>query len=651
MFITMSAVSAENSTDIADVDSSLTTIEKDTSVVSNDIITKKTTDDVTKTNSSTNSKTASKITADSQSVNYNSTVKFTAKITNAVTGETVTGGKVVFKLNGKTMGYSAVTNGTAMYYFNTTTMTPKTYNLTVKYGETSTLLGSSAEAKLTILKSASKIVASNASVISGDTVKLSVQVTDINKSSQAKSGKVAFKINGKTVGYANVSDGVAYYSYVAHNSAKTYTITATYSGNNVYNSSRSETSYLTVNAIPTKASVTAVSSYSTDVELKATVVLKTDYSYLPSGTIVFKINGKTIGNATVSNGKASLIYDASNLTRGNYAVSALLKPTSFYAHSNATNNLTILAEKSFTYSQVKSAAVAVRTQFEANNIVSTVLVSKTRMGLQDFLALMIQTAKNVYRGNSKLNATYKHYKSISTQYDTVTPDTLTIKQIIDIGNTVYNYMEANNRPPTYVTTTIGKMGYYNLIYSYTKVLDVSASTYLPETCKIYSWAAIHPSNPKVRTIYITSDNIYNNNKDIAFMNSIKSKLESLGYKAVVGGLGPNSHNVAIWAQSLPDNAVQLSIFGGADAGVIYDVSTRSFMRTKANRLLFFAYNPSTSKDITGLSFLERAHDDNYSPSSFTGINNPDIYLTSHGYGYVYSYKVNEIVNSLIEYIS
>jgi len=75
------------------------------------------------------------------------------------------------------------------------------------------------------------------------------------------------------------------------------------------------------------------------------------------------------------------------------------------------------------------------------------------------------------------------------------------------------------------------------------------------------------------------------------------------------------------------------------------------MRAKANRMLFFVYHSGSSIDITNRTWLKRAHDDNYSPSSFTGIAYPDVYLKSHGYDYVYSSDVNTIANRIIEYIS
>jgi hypothetical protein len=117
------------------------------------------------------------------------------------------------------------------------------------------------------------------------------------------------------------------------------------------------------------------------------------------------------------------------------------------------------------------------------------------------------------------------------------------------------------------------------------------------------------------------------------------------------GIGPNTHNTKIWAKSMPINAAQLSIFGGSDAGMFYDMCTRSFMRTKSNRILYLAFNSATSKDFRNLSWLERAHDDNYSPSSFKGLANPSDYLLSHGYKYSFTNNVDTIVNEFIKAIS
>lgn len=649
LIITISVVSAENMTDTANIELNDKTIE-DNSLSHSTEITKKELNNITKTSSST-SKTASKISIDSQSVKYDTTTTFNAIVTD-VKGNSITEGKVVFKINGNTIGKSEVDDGIASLTYKLSDMTPKKYTLTVKYGENSEYTGSSASTSLTLLKHNSKIIVNNESVITKNMVKLTGKVIDADSGNNAQKGKVAFKINGKTIGYAEVSHGIVSFSYsTAKMSAKTYHISATFGGNSLLNSDVSERGYLKVLAIPTRMNVNPVSGYSKSVVLKTTVVDNINSKYLPSGIVVFKINDKTIGNTTISDGKASLTYDTTHLARGTYKITAILKPTSTYASCTDENVLTIKAEDYFTFSQIRSAAIKVRTQFESNKTVSTVYIGKSRIPLSEFLALMIQTTKNLYKGDSSIKVPYKEYKSVDFQIDSIKKGVYNISQIIEIGDRTLAYMKANGRPPRYTATVLGNIGFYNLVYTYTRVLDVSTHDFMVPTCRVYNWAVLHPSNSKKRPIYITSDVTYNKQKDYAYMNKVKSKLESYGYTVKIAGYGPNSHNVGFWTGSLPDNAVQLSIFSGADAGVIYDVCTRSFMRAKESRLLFFVYYSDTSADITGKTYLKRAHDDNYSVASFKGLEYPDIYLKSHGYDYVYSSDVTDIAKSLISYIT
>lgn len=648
MFISMSIVSAENSTNTNDMNLEDNNAINDAEISSTEVI--KNEISLTKNSISTN-KTVSQISIDSQLVKYNTTTNFVAKVTDTK-GKNINEGKVVYKINGKTIGNAEVNNGIASLTYKLTNMDPKVYNLSVKYGENSNYLESSANTSLTLLKHDSKITVNNASVISRNTVILTANVVDSEFNIPAKNGKVAFKINGKTVGYANVSKGVAHYAYAATKlTAKMYNVTATFGGNNLLNSDVSDKSFLRVSAIPTRMTVQKLSAYSKTVLLKATVVEKDNSQYLPTGMVVFKINGNTIGTSTIHDGKVNFTYNTTHLARGTYNISAILHPTSTYASSNASNTLTIKVEKTFTYNQVKSAAIEVRNQLESNHTVTTVYIGKSRMVLSEFLSLMIQTAKNVYKGKGSQNATYTYYKALNTQKDGLKTGTFTIKQVLDVGDKVLSYMQANGKPPLYVSSALGNIGFFNTVYTYTRVLDVSTSRYLPETCKAYHWKTIHPLNSTARTIYLTSDVIYNKKTDYKIMNSIKSKLESYGYTVKIGGYGPNSHCADIWAKTLPYNAVQVSIFGGADPGVIYDFSTRSFMKTKENRLIYVVYYSNTSKDITGLSFLKRASDDNYSSSSFKGIAYPDIYLRSYGYDYIYSNDITAISKGVINYIT
>ena len=148
-----------------------------------------------------------------------------------------------------------------------------------------------------------------------------------------------------------------------------------------------------------------------------------------------------------------------------------------------------------------------------------------------------------------------------------------------------------------------------------------------------------------RPIYITSDNINNPTVDNARINSIIAGLKALGLKAYNMGLGPNKHDSVLTSGKLPSNAVVVDLYGGADAGLIKEMGTAWYKAEKGARTVFSVFWPP-SADITGLAFLPRAHDDNYDPSSFTGLANPAKYLLANGYNYIHSGSILNIINAI-----
>jgi methionine-rich copper-binding protein CopC len=148
-----------------------------------------------------------------------------------------------------------------------------------------------------------------------------------------------------------------------------------------------------------------------------------------------------------------------------------------------------------------------------------------------------------------------------------------------------------------------------------------------------------------RPVYITSDNINNKCTDTTRINSIVNGLRTLGINAYNMGLGPNTHITALQSGQVPKNALVVDIYGGADAGLIYEMGSSWYKSIKGAKNVFTVYWPP-SKVITGLSYLVRAHDDNYDPASFKGLAHPDQYMLNLGYNYLYSGCITSIVNAI-----
>jgi hypothetical protein len=152
---------------------------------------------------------------------------------------------------------------------------------------------------------------------------------------------------------------------------------------------------------------------------------------------------------------------------------------------------------------------------------------------------------------------------------------------------------------------------------------------------------------QARAVYLTSDNINSYNSDMNRLNTIASVLRSRGLNVTIFGIGPNTHYSVLQSSNVSANALVVDIYGGADAGLIYEMGTNYYKSLLGIKKVFCVWMPP-AVNITGLEWLPRAHDDNYSPPSFTGLAYPDQYLINNGYSYIYSQDLNDIISAIYE---
>jgi hypothetical protein len=206
------------------------------------------------------------------------------------------------------------------------------------------------------LKANTKITIEPVSLKSGQTVTLKALIT-ASDDSIVNVGKVAFKVNGKTlkdengkVIYAKVENGEASINYtVAENmNGKTLNISAVYSGSTSYNKS-SESINETVTDTESEPTFTT-----TDMTAKAgdtitlTATITNGNSDMLSGRVIFKVNGKTVKD---ENGK--VIYakvDANGVVTVPYKI-----PSTFKAQNYTIT--AVLTSKNSKYTDTKTLTV------------------------------------------------------------------------------------------------------------------------------------------------------------------------------------------------------------------------------------------------------------------------------------------------------
>ena len=204
---------------------------------------------------------------------------------------------------------------------------------------------------------------------------------------------------------------------------------------------------------------------------------------------------------------------------------------------------------------------------------------------------------------------------------------ITLVQMKDGLNRTQNFYNTQGRLPNYVS-------YGNLKIPIDEFQEIIGF----QGMKINGYTGVRP-------VYITSDNINCPSVDNDRINAIVDVLKNMGIPAYNMGLGPNSHMAVLTSGSVNKNALIVDIYGGADAGVINEMGSTWYKNLRGTKKIFTLFWPP-SQVITGLAFLQRAHDDNYDPTSFTGLAHPDQYLKNNGYNYLYSDVLSTIVSNI-----
>lgn len=320
-----------------------------------------TTKSITKTSNST-VKTAGNTRMSVNSITAESNDKIKLKATVASGSKYVNEGTVAFKINGQTVGHAKVKNGKASYVYQIPGYSSGTYTITGVYGGTNTYSSEKATGKLTVTKTKTTTSLKDVSGEKNSKVRI-LAVVKTSSGSYVHGGYVVFKLNGLTIGKSKVTNGGAAINYTIPSSLgkSSYTITATYGGTK---SSYSSTAASTLKVYPQTTTKVTVNDVSGTAGSKATItatVKSSNGTNANGGKVVFKLNGLTIGSATVSDGKASITYSIpSSLTKSSYTITAIYSGKSRFKANQTTAKLTLTTKDSTVTSAYKQYLVATK---------------------------------------------------------------------------------------------------------------------------------------------------------------------------------------------------------------------------------------------------------------------------------------------------
>ena len=206
-------------------------------------------------------------------------------------------------------------------------------------------------------------------VKTGSNIKFNATIT--SKGELVGYGKVAFKINGKTIGYSNVSFGKASLDYtIPKYAAKNYNITVVYGENKKYAESRVNTT-LTLTKLDTKTTVTANTSTPNILQININTVDENDTPVF-RGKVVAKINGKTVSKIVNTTGTVTINFTLPTSWKNKtITVSGIYGENTVFMHSSDEIKTTVSSQTTKTLRKSIKTEDTINNYYVSNNGLDT----------------------------------------------------------------------------------------------------------------------------------------------------------------------------------------------------------------------------------------------------------------------------------------
>jgi hypothetical protein len=154
---------------------------------------------------------------------------------------------------------------------------------------------------------------------------------------------------------------------------------------------------------------------------------------------------------------------------------------------------------SVTPNQVANSSTAVKNYVDTNHkLPGSVNISGNNVNMSNYLGVSTSAVVNINKG-SNTAITIKSFGKASSPSETITTQTISKAEYLDMANRVRSYMDKNGRAPNYVTqTSTGKtIRYESMIYMFSQVLSYyNTNKVLPSSVTVKSWATV-TSNPNI----------------------------------------------------------------------------------------------------------------------------------------------------------
>lgn len=260
------------------------------------------------------------------------------------------------------------------------------------------------------------------------------------------------------------------------------------------------------------------------------------------------------------------------------------------------------------------------------------------------ILLLTKPVSTITASNMKIYAGLKHTFKVTLKADGMV---LSGRQVKFTVNKKNYYKKTNSKGEASIQLYLSK-GKYSVqcYYGGDENIRLSKSKFTVN-------AVYYPNKfkTKYRHVYIDADGGFTK----SFLNNIAKKLRMAGWKVTVYGIGPGQHSKNY---KKVKGGVYMPIYNGLCAGTIKEMAVGYYggvIKSKGSVLApaWFTSDWTSDRmkqfrtDITKITYLKRAWDDNFSPKSFKGISNPAKFMTKNNIKYLVADTTYKLVEQFI----
>ncbi|OEC85649.1 MULTISPECIES: pseudomurein-binding repeat-containing protein [Methanobacterium] len=267
---------------------------------------------------------------------------------------------------------------------------------------------------------------------------------------------------------------------------------------NITEGTSTATSNTSTNQTTVKTEPVAQDIANTSADQTATTLTVTSTNSTSKNSTVSETNTKNAVSTALNNSQNST---STKTNTWNNTTSTQTQSTGYDTIKNndsyqkAAAGETKVTSKSFTAKQINNAAAKVKAYVETNHrLPNYVTIGTIQVQMSDFLKLLTANILQLY--NKKTSSiTLKSINSAAKPSESVKSGTMTKSCYLDLAKRVNVFINTNGALPNYATSSLGKLNYKSLIYTFSKVLAFyNTNSRLPNYVTVKPWSKVGTSD-------------------------------------------------------------------------------------------------------------------------------------------------------------